>query len=257
MREAAAARSLVERAAFHDRALVIAGLAVATALGLWMTQRAGDALMQPSMPAAGTPLHGLLLFVMWWSMMMAMMLPSAAPAILTFAAMNRKLTDRNQFHRQVAIFTAGYAAIWSLFSLTAVALQIATSQLVPLTGMMAVVSAGVGGTLLIAAGVYQLTPLKYACLRQCQSPLMFFARNWRKGLSGAFRMGLAHGAYCLGCCWVLMTLLFYGGVMELSWIVGLAVYVAAEKLIPANRRFGQFAGVILIAWGAWTLYGIA
>ena len=123
--------------------------------------------------------------------------------------------------------------------------------------MMAVTSAVIGGGLLVAAGLYQMSPLKSACLRKCQTPLMFFARNWRKGYLGALRMGLSHGLYCLGCCWVLMGLLFYGGVMELRWIVGLALYVAAEKLIPAGNRLSRFTGILLIGWGSWTLTGFA
>ena len=120
--------------------------------------------------------------------------------------------------------------------------------------MMAVVSEVLGGSLLIAAGLYQLSPLKSACLRKCQAPLTFFANNWRKGSLGAFRMGLSHGLFCLGCCWVLMGLLFYGGVMELRWIVGLALYVAAEKLIPVGNRLSRFTGILLIGWGAWLVY---
>ena len=123
--------------------------------------------------------------------------------------------------------------------------------------MMAVNSKLIGGGLLIAAGLYQMSPLKYACLRKCQMPLMYFARNWQRGSLGAFRMGLSHGIFCVGCCWVLMGLLFYGGVMELRWIVGLAFYVAAEKLIPAGNRLSRFTGVILIAWGIWTIAGMS
>jgi predicted metal-binding membrane protein len=114
---------------------------------------------------------------------------------------------------------------------------------------MAVTSRAVGGVLLIAAGIYQLTPLKAACLRKCQTPLFFLARNWRSGRLAAFRMGAHHGIYCLGCCWVLMALLFYGGVMELSWILGLALYVLAEKLLPPGWFVRRLSGAILIVWG--------
>ena len=121
--------------------------------------------------------------------------------------------------------------------------------------MMAVASATIGGALLIAAGIYQVSRLKSACLRKCQSPLMFFARNWRKGYAGAFRMGFEHGVYCLGCCWVLMGLLFYGGVMELSWIIGLALYVAAEKILPIGPWLSRASALALIGWGLWILAG--
>ena len=255
MSEAAAARTLIERVANHDRIVVLAGLAGVAGLGLWLMLRVGDPVMRFSMSAPGTAAFAALLFVMWWTMMLAMMLPTASPAILTYAAMSRRFAQQSGARTSVAVFVAGYGAVWTVFSAAAVFLQIATRQLVPFSMMMAVVSGVLGGGLLIAAGIYQFTPLKQACLRHCQSPLMFFARNWRKGSGGAFRMGVSHGLYCLGCCWVLMGLLFYGGVMELTWIVGLAIYVALEKLIPAAHRLSQFTGAVLVAWGLWTVYG--
>jgi len=247
--------SLLQRAAQNDRRVAIAALAIVTALGLWATLRSGDALMSPVAPVPGTVAHAVLLFIMWWTMMLAMMLPSAAPAILMYGAVSRKFAQQGAASAPLALFAAGYAAIWSGFSAAAVAVQIAVHNVMPLTGMMAVTSKAVGAALLVAAGLYQLSPLKQACLRKCQTPLMFFARNWRKGHSGAVRMGLLHGLYCLGCCWVLMGLLFYGGVMELRWIVGLALYVAAEKLIPARFRASRYAGVLLIGWGVWAAFG--
>ena len=244
--------TLLQRAALNERRVVLAALVFVTALGLWATFHTGDMLMSPASPAPGTIAYAVLLFIMWWTMMLAMMLPSAAPAILTYAALSRKFAQQGAATAPPAIFAAGYAAIWTGFSAATVALQMSVEQFVPLTGMMAVISATLGAVLLIAAGLYQLSPLKQACLRKCQTPLMFFAHHWRKGYGGALRMGLSHGLYCLGCCWVLMGLLFYGGVMELRWIVGLALYVAAEKLIPAGARLSRFTGILLIGWGLWT-----
>ncbi len=235
--------------------VVLAGLVGVAGLGLWLMLRVGDPVMMASMSRPDTASFAVLLFVMWWTMMMAMMLPTAAPAILTYAAMSRRFAEKGSPQAPVWVFVGGYGAVWTLFSLAAVILQLATRQIVPLSMMMAVVSAVVGGGLLIAAGIYQFTPLKQACLRHCQSPLLFFSRNWRSGWRGTFRMGVSHGFYCLGCCWVLMGLLFYGGVMALNWIVGLAVYVALEKLIPADYRLSQFTGALLVAWGLWTVYG--
>ncbi len=256
MIEAGAANpySVSERAARNERWIVVAGLAFVAAIGLVATLKLGGMLMMPTAPSGGSAAYGVLIFIMWWTMMMAMMLPSAAPAILTYGAMSRRFAERGASSAPVAVFASGYATIWTAFSLGVVALQVLLRDLVPLTGMMAVASTAIGGGLLIAAGIYQMTPLKFACLRKCQSPLMFFARNWRAGSTGAVRMGLSHGVYCLGCCWVLMGLLFYGGVMEPRWILGIAAYIAAEKLIPAKTQVARFAGTILVTWGLWTIY---
>ncbi len=244
----------ISQAARQQHLIVLAALAFVTVLGLWTTLWTGDLLMSPA--SAGTAHYAMLLFIMWWTMMLAMMLPSAAPAILTYGAMTRRFAARGASAAPAGIFVLGYAVIWTAFSAAATALQLFLHYLVPLTGMMAVTSSLLGASLLIAAGLYQMSPLKYACLHKCQTPLMFFARNWRKGWLGALRMGLSHGVYCLGCCWVLMGLLFYGGVMELAWIVGIAIYVAIEKLIPAGNRLSRFAGILLVLWGTWEISSV-
>lgn len=233
---------------------MLGGLALVAATGLFATLQLGDILMMPTAFVSGAIVYPVMLFVMWWTMMMAMMLPSAAPAILTYSTLSRKFAEQGSPAAPLTVFVMGYGAIWTGFAAVAVALQLLLSQKIALSMMMAVTSAAVGGGLLVAAGLYQLSPLKSACLRKCQTPLMFFARNWRKGYTGALRMGFSHGLYCLGCCWVLMGLLFYGGVMELRWIAGLALYVAAEKLVPAGNRLSHFTGVLLIGWGSWTIY---
>lgn len=248
MKQAGAAALLW--AARNERFFVLPALTAVVAGGLWITLAVGDGLMRPSAPLPGTLAYLVLLFLMWWSMMLAMMLPSAAPAILSYGAIARKLSG----HSTLWAFTAGYAAIWTAFSAAAVLLQLLTADTIRLTGMMAVTSRTIGGLLLLAAGLYQLTPLKNACLRHCQSPFFYLAHHWRNGPAGAFRMGLDHGSYCLGCCWMLMLLLFYGGVMELTWIVGLALYVAAEKLVPARFRFDRVAGIVFAGWGVSVLW---
>lgn len=245
---------LSERVARKERMIVLLGLALVAATGLFATYRLGGILMMPAAYVGGAVVYPVLLFIMWWAMMMAMMLPSAAPAILVYGAISRKFAEKGAPAAPPAVFAAGHAAIWTGFAIAAVMLHLMLSQVIALSMMMAVTSTVLGGGLLVAAGLYQMSPLKSACLRKCQTPLMFFARNWQKGHLGAFRMGLAHGLYCLGCCWVLMGLLFYGGVMELRWIVGLALYVAAEKLIPAGNRLSHFTGILLIGWGAWTVH---
>jgi len=179
-----------------------------------------------------------------------MMLPSAAPMILLFTTLNRKQRDAGQPYVATSIFAFGYLAAWAGFSLVAVILQWGFE----LTGMISPVLIGTnvifGGVLLLAAGTYQLTPIKHACLRYCRSPLAFLGTRWRRGAGGALRMGLEHGAYCLGCCWFLMGLLFFGGVMNLYWIVGLALFVLFEKMMPAGHWLGYATGVALSIWGA-------
>ncbi len=241
-----------ERAARDDRPIVALLLAAAAGIGLWATLASGSALMDPARASFGIGAT-ILLFAMWSSMMLAMMLPSAVPAILIFHALNRKIAGPARTTPTLVLFISGYLAIWTLFSLLAVALHLLTRNLIAMTAMMAVTSGILGAGLLTAAGLYQFSPLKNACLRRCQSPFFYFARNWRKGAVGAFRMGLAHGLYCLGCCWVLMGLLFYGGVMQPFWIIGLAAYVGAEKLAPAKFHVHRWSGLILIGWGAATV----
>jgi predicted metal-binding membrane protein len=255
----------------RDRAIVIGGLVGVIALawiyillgaGMGMTatemtagsgsssdMQALDMALAAMQPVAWSVGYAVLMFFMWWIMMVAMMLPSAAPMILLYAAVNRKAHERGAPFVPTGVFAVGYLATWGVFSLLAVTLQWGLERTALLSSMMASTSLVLGGLLLIAAGAWQLTPLKHACLKHCRSPLHFLSHHWRKGRGGAFRMGVEHGAFCLGCCWFLMGLLFYGGVMNLYWIVGLAAYVLLEKTVPAGHWLGSAAGVGLIAWG--------
>jgi predicted metal-binding membrane protein len=214
-----------------------------------------DMAMDAMQPMAWTVGTAVLMFFMWWIMMVAMMLPSAAPMILLFAAVNRKQRDKGSPYVPTGVFAFGYLAVWGFFSLLATAAQWGLERSALLSSMMVGTSVVLGALLLIAAGVWQLTPLKQACLRHCRSPIHFLSHHWRKGRLGAFRMGVEHGAFCLGCCWFLMALLFYGGVMNLYWIVGLALFVLLEKVLPGGHRLGGVAGVGLVAWGGLLLAG--
>jgi predicted metal-binding membrane protein len=200
-------------------------------------------------PMAWTPSYAVLMFFMWWIMMMAMMLPGAAPMILLFAKVNRKQREKGAPYVPTGLFAAGYVLVWGAFSLVAVTAQWGLERSGLLSATMASSSVMLGAGLLIAAGIYQLTPLKQVCLRHCRSPIAFITQHWRPGELGALRMGIEHGAFCTGCCWFLMALLFYGGIMNLYWIVGLAVFVLLEKTIPAGHWLGRVTGVALIAWG--------
>ena len=191
---------------------------------------------------------------MWWVMMIAMMLPAAAPVILLY---DRTAQRSLQSARPATgSFLAGYLAIWALFSLLAAALQWALQRsdlLAPETlGSMA---RWFSAAVLFAAGLYQLSPYKEACLRHCRNPASFLTRHYRPGRVGAFRLGAIHGSYCVGCCWLLMALLFVGGVMNLAWIALLSVLVAGEKLLPGGRWLAIAAGVAFIAWAGLTAFG--
>lgn len=192
---------------------------------------------------------------MWWVMMIAMMVPSAAPMILLYAAIARRQREKgSDALLPTGIFAWGYVAVWGFFSVTAAALQWGFEAAGILSPMMNSTSLLFGAAILVAAGLYQLTPPKQACLRHCRGPLQFLMGHWRPGRWGAFRMGAEHGAYCLGCCWALMALLFFGGVMNLYWIAGLAAIVLLEKTIPYGDTFGKVIGGLLVLWGATFLY---
>ena len=186
--------------------------------------------------------HLLLLWAMWAVMMTAMMLPSATPMILLGGGAGHPW-----------LVALGYVAVWALFSVGATVLQWALGTSSILNPMMEVASPEAGAILLATAGIYQLTPLKQACLTTCQSPMAFMTRRWRRGPWGAFRMGAEHGIYCVGCCWALMLLLFAGGVMNLTVIVALTLFVAFEKLAPLGAWGARASGVLLVAAAVWML----
>jgi predicted metal-binding membrane protein len=192
----------------------------------------------------------LLLFVMWTVMMVAMMVPSAAPMILAFLTVNqrRQATDRPLV--PVAIFVFGYLAVWTAFSAVATFAQWGLHRAAMLSTMMVATSPSLKGGLLIAAGIFQWTPLKRACLRGCRSPLSFLMSEWREGSAGAFVMGLRNGTYCVGCCWILMALLFVAGVMNLFWVAAIALFVMAEKILGKGELLAHVAGVALVIAGA-------
>ena len=257
------AGSLIEGALRRDRAVVIFCLLLVIALswayliaGAGMMQEMGDMVM-PMSTGPWTPNHALMVLAMWAVMMAAMMLPSAAPMILLFATIARRRSERGEPTTASGAFAFGYLTVWAAFSLAAVGLQFGLERAALLSPMMQTTSIALAGTVLIAAGLYQWTRLKQTCLRYCRSPLEFVTMYWRPGTGGAFLMGLRHGAVCVGCCWLLMLLLFVGGVMNFAWIGGIALFVLVEKLFPAGHWIGRAAGVLLVVWGAATLFAAA
>jgi predicted metal-binding membrane protein len=278
---------LLERLLRRDRAITLAGLAVLCALawlyivlgaGLGMdmgamatltlfphrlpasTDMAGMSMgnmATASGPAAWPPVTWALMIAMWWVMMIAMMSPSAAPTILLYARVHRHAATQGRLADKIAptgAFAAGYLLVWLGFSVAAALLH----RLLEIEGAVSAPAMGsrsrwLSGAILIAAGLYQLSPLKSACLAHCRAPAAFLSRHWRPGTRGALRLGAMHGAFCVGCCWLLMALLFVGGVMNLVWIAVLALLVLIEKILPPGRRIGLGAGAVLIAWGIVTL----
>jgi predicted metal-binding membrane protein len=190
------------------------------------------------------------MFLMWWLMMIAMMTPSAAPTLLLFHNLKRIGSERKRALSYTYFFLSGYLIVWAIFSLIACILhKFFDNSSITDIGMMQIRSIQFSGTLLIAAGIYQFTPLKNACLEKCRTPIDFLSSNNRKGAKGSFIMGAHHGLFCLGCCWALMALLFVGGVMNLFWITGLALYVLIEKIIIKAGWLDKIMGLILIFFG--------
>jgi predicted metal-binding membrane protein len=189
--------------------------------------------------------------LMWSTMMVGMMVPSAAPMILLYGNVQRRQLASESPRLRVALFTAGYLGVWGAFSAVAAAAQIALTRLALLAPVELSVTTRLGALLVALAGVYQLTPLKNVCLRRCRSPAEFLSSHWRAGSAGALRMGFDHGLYCVGCCWLLMGLLFAAGIMNLLSVAAIAVFVLLEKLLPHGEMTARVGGVALLVLAAY------
>ncbi len=261
----------------RDRTVIIAAVAIITALAwayiIWLS-RSMDATPMSDMPGMGSDIAGMgamaapafrslllvdfiFVFAMWTAMMVGMMTPSAAPMILLYARVGRQAAQRGRPFAAVSWFTAGYLLAWTGFSLLAMVGQWALTRAALLTPMMQSATGIFGGSILIAAGIYQWTPLKDICLRHCQTPLIFLQRHggFRRDNAGSLGLGFRHGLYCVGCCWALMALLFVGGVMNVLWIAGLSIFVLAEKILPLGSLLSRSAGAGLIVIGVWLITG--
>ena len=273
--------SLLERALRRDRTIVVAALLAVVVLA-WLEllrEVAAMAGMTATMPgmamegmtmgdmampgmampvaAAWSTSHALAIGIMWAVMMAAMMLPAASPMILFYTRIAGERGATRSAAGATSVFVLGYLAVWAFFSIGAAALQLAFERFALVSPAMRATSTVLAGLVLVAAGVYQFTPAKRACLRHCRSPLEFVMLHWQPGARGAFAMGVRHGAYCVGCCWLLMLLLFVGGVMNVAWIAGIALYVLVEKTVPAGHWVSRAAGVVLLFAGAATLLALA
>jgi len=214
-----------------------------------MPTMSGMAMAMPALYAWSWVEVGALV-VMWGVMMIGMMTPVASPMILMFSTIHRRRIAEGGPAVPTAIFVLGYLVVWTIYSVVAALAQAGLHAAALLSPGMASTSPLLAGGLLVAAGVFQWTPLKRACLAACRSPLSFLMTAWREGRGGAFVMGLRHGLYCLGCCWALMALLFVAGVMNLLWVASIAMAILVEKVVPRGDLVGRLAGVVLVAAGA-------
>jgi predicted metal-binding membrane protein len=249
--------STLEAVLRRDRLVITAGLAGVTAVSWIYTSHlagslSGAKLTMPHMHAWGAS-YVTMVFVMWAVMMVAMMVPSATPFILLFARLNRTRETRADPVLPTTAFAAGYILVWTGYSAVATLAQWGLHRAALLSPSAASASPLFGGALLLAAGIFQWTPLKQACLTQCRSPLGFLMSEWREGRRGALIMGFKHGWYCVGCCWILMALLFVAGVMNLLWMAVITAFVLAEKLLPRGEVVARLGGAVLTAAGIFLL----
>lgn len=240
----------------RDRVLAVAVLAAGSGaawlyLSLGLRSHAGmdGAMASMSTMSPWTINEASVQLLMWIVMMVAMMLPAAIPATLVYVAVGRKASRQGSPIAPVSGLVVGYIGVWLLFAGAATAAQWGLERLSMLSPSMGYDDGRFGGALLVAAGIYQLTPLKARCLKRCRDPVRLIADHWRAGPTGAARMGAELGVYCLGCCWVLMALLFVGGVMNLLWVAAIATFVLLEKLAPMAQTWGRVVGAVMVAGG--------
>lgn len=240
---------------FRERTFVLSGLLLITTLSwayLWRLARDPSAMCMVNMnPWTAADLSAL--FAMWAVMMVGMMVPSAFSMILAFAGVNRSRRAKSLSYVSTSTFVLGYVAAWTGFSIGATLTQELLHSAALVSSMGIGTSRIFGGIVLMVTGIFQWTPLKNACLRHCRSPIGFLFTEWRDGSRGAFQMGLQLGAHCVGCCWLLMALLFIAGVMNLWWVAVITAFVLLEKVAPAGLWIARTAGILLIFWGGWML----
>jgi len=244
----------------RDRVLVLGAMALLAALawaytiylGIQNTSMAGGGMAMP-VTRMWTALDFLFMLVMWAIMMFAMMLPSVTPTVMIFGRVREKREAAGRAFASTGAFVTGYLMAWIGFSVLATVANWLLHISGSMSSMMGNVAPEIGGVLLIAAGAFQWTRLKNACLDHCRSPMSYLMQHWREGNSGAVLMGMHHGVYCLGCCWILMLLLFVLGVMNLPWVAVLTIVVLAEKTLPRGEILSRGLGILLVTWGAWLI----
>lgn len=240
---------ILPRRLARERTLIL-GLLLLLAAAAWALLIWQAHLMDPAM--AMRPTMGMsapLFLAIWVAMMVAMMFPTAAPMILMFARVHARKRARQQPFVPTWVFVGAYLVVWALLGLVAYAAAAVAERLADQSPWLLAHGAQVGGAILVAAGLYQLTPLKYRCLSQCRSPLAFVLTSWREGYGGAFRMGVEHGVYCAGCCWLLFVLLFPLGMLNIAALAVITALIFAEKSLPIGRQVSWLAAAALILYG--------
>ena len=253
------AAAIVER----DRMIVLAGLAGVTLLSwaymVWWGWEMQSMYFgaEMAMPRAGAMGVGdaVMLSLMWTVMMVAMMTPTAAPVLLVYNKVQRRRRLDDRPWVPTSVFLGGYLVAWAGYSVVAAGLQVGLHEWALLPSPMAAATPALGGVLLILAGVFQWTSLKDQCLSHCRTPTQFLMSDWRDGRGGAFVMGLEHGWFCIGCCWILMALMFVAGAMNLLWMAAITLFVLVEKVAPKGEIIGRVGGVVMIVWGGWLVVG--
>lgn len=245
----------IESVLRRDRTIVVVSLGVITLLAWGYTLQLAHGMNMGAASPLWSWMEFPLMFIMWTVMMVGMMTPSAAPMILLYARVGRQAALQEAPLAATGFFAGGYLLAWTVFSLAATLAQWGLQQVLLLTPMLASASGIFSGLMLLAAGVFQWTPAKQACLKHCQAPLAFIQRHggFRREPMGSLRLGMRHGMYCTGCCWALMALLFVGGVMNVLWIAALSIFVLAEKAAPAGKWIPRLAGSLLVGWGSWLI----
>ena len=251
------ADNITEAILKRDRYVIVFGLAAVILLSwaytAYLTLQMGISMWGTVVitphTQAWTSASFMMYFLMWSIMMIAMMTPSAAPMLLFYAKIIRQKQPGHEPFLKTSLFLLGYLVVWIGFSAAATLVQWALNTAALVSMQVVRATPILGGVILILAGAFQFSQLKNACLTHCRTPVGFIMTDWKDGKGGALQMGVKHGIYCVGCCWLLMALLFVAGVMNLLWMAIITIFVLVEKVLPAGDRISRYTGVLFIVWG--------
>ena len=244
------ARTETDRLLAQHNIILLLLLTLAAAAWVLLARQGAGAPMDAAMGSAGMGMRAPLFLMIWVVMMVAMMFPTAAPMILTFHKVQASKRRRGDAFVATWVFVAAYMLVWTLSGAAAYAGTLAADAVATTAALSPTTAARIGGMILVLAGLYQLTPVKDRCLAKCRTPIGFIMTSWRDGVAGALRMGLLHGAYCLGCCWLLFVILFPLGMMNIAAMAVITLVILAEKTLPWGRPVARVTAAALVAYGA-------